>query len=126
MPTRRTFLKQNSMLAVGAWAVGSASFSITEGCSESTAPVAETTYGKLRGRTEERIHVFRGIPYGADTTGKNRFMPPQKPVSWQGVRDANGLGALRAAAIAGQQLLLHPCRPVGHISQVERARIALC
>ncbi len=51
-------------------------------------PVADTTYGKLRGRTEERIHVFRGIPYGADTSGKNRFMPPQKPTAWQGVRSA--------------------------------------
>ena len=87
MPSRRTFLKQNSIVAFGAWAVGTAPFVITEARSEPAAPVADTTCGKLRGRTENGIHVFRGVPYGADTSGKNRFMPPQKPASWQGARD---------------------------------------
>ncbi len=87
MPSRRAFLKQNSMLAAGAWALGSAPFVITEARSEPATPVADTTCGKLRGRTENGIHVFRGVPYGADTSGKNRFMPPQKPASWQGARD---------------------------------------
>jgi para-nitrobenzyl esterase len=49
---------------------------------------ADTTYGKLRGRSEDGIHSFRGVPYGADTSGKNRFMPPQKPAPWRGTRDA--------------------------------------
>lgn len=88
MSSRRTFLKQNSILAAGAWAIGSAPLVITEARAEPAAPVAESTYGKLRGRTENRIHVFRGVPYGADTSGKNRFMPPQKPAPWQGVREA--------------------------------------
>jgi para-nitrobenzyl esterase len=48
----------------------------------------ETSYGKIRGETIEGIHVFRGIPYGGDTSGKNRFMPPTKPQPWAGVRDA--------------------------------------
>ncbi|MEJ2147380.1 MAG: carboxylesterase family protein, partial [Acidobacteriota bacterium] len=51
-------------------------------------PIATTTYGRLRGRTEDGVHVFRGVPCGANTTGKNRFMPPQKPAAWQDVRDA--------------------------------------
>jgi para-nitrobenzyl esterase len=41
--------------------------------------VAKTEYGKVRGFILRDIHQFLGIPYGADTIGKNRFMPPQKP-----------------------------------------------
>jgi para-nitrobenzyl esterase len=28
------------------------------------------------------IYYFLGMPYGADTSGANRFMPPQKPKPW--------------------------------------------
>ncbi|MBN1339279.1 MAG: carboxylesterase/lipase family protein [Bacteroidales bacterium] len=50
--------------------------------------VAETTNGKVRGYILRDIYHFLGIPYGADTTGKNRFMAPQKPESWTGVYPA--------------------------------------
>ena len=44
--------------------------------------IAETVYGKVQGFMLRGIYQFRGIPYGADTSGKNRFMPPQKPDHW--------------------------------------------
>jgi len=44
--------------------------------------VAETTSGKVRGYILRGIHHFLGIPYGDDTSGANRFMPPQKPKPW--------------------------------------------
>lgn len=50
--------------------------------------VANTEYGKVRGFILRDIHQFLGIPYGADTSGKNRFMPPQKPTPWTDVRPA--------------------------------------
>lgn len=53
-------------------------------------PVVETAQGKLRGMTSGGIGVFRGIPYGADTSGPNRFMPPQPVAPWAGIRDALG------------------------------------
>ncbi|MBO0931341.1 carboxylesterase/lipase family protein [Fibrella aquatilis] len=53
-----------------------------------TIAIASTEYGKVRGCILRGIHQFLGIPYGADTSGKNRFMPPQKPASWTDVRPA--------------------------------------
>ena len=44
--------------------------------------VAETKYGKVKGFILRGIYNYRGIPYGADTSGKNRFIPPQPPKPW--------------------------------------------
>lgn len=48
--------------------------------------VANTQYGKVRGFVLRGINQFLGIPYGADTSGKNRFMPPVKPEPWTGIK----------------------------------------
>jgi para-nitrobenzyl esterase len=55
---------------------------------ETTSVTAETTSGKVRGIEVDGIRIFKGIPYGASTAGKNRFMPPVSPAKWTGVRDA--------------------------------------
>ena len=55
--------------------------------------VAQTQYGKVRGYILHDIYQFKGIPYGAPTSGKNRFMPPQKPEPWEGIRNAYNYGA---------------------------------
>lgn len=55
-------------------------------------PVAETAAGKIRGTTAGKVHVFKGVPYGASTAVSGRFLPPAKLQSWVGVRDCLELG----------------------------------
>lgn len=57
-----------------------------------TAPVVETASGKVRGYVRKGIFTFKGIPYADTTAGANRFMPPQKPKSWNGIRSSMQFG----------------------------------
>jgi para-nitrobenzyl esterase len=54
--------------------------------------VVDTAQGKVRGLRSGGIHVFKGLRYGADTAGANRFMPPQPVAPSTGVRDATAYG----------------------------------
>ena len=61
----------------------------------------ETTHGTVRGMANTGIRIFRGIPYGADTAGKNRFMPPRKPAAWTGARNCIGYGPISPQTASG-------------------------
>lgn len=50
--------------------------------------IAQTQYGKVKGYVLHGVYTYLGIPYGASTAGKNRFMPPQPPKPWTGIRPA--------------------------------------
>ena len=80
---RRLFLGTSAAL------IASTAFAAT---GSGAAPVAETAAGRVRGYHDGAIKVFKGIPYGAPTGGANRWMPPRKPASWSGVREATAFG----------------------------------
>jgi para-nitrobenzyl esterase len=63
------------------------------GASDQARPaVVNLQTGKLRGRLERGIYAFKGIPYGENTTGSARFLPPRKVAPWSGIKDAVDYG----------------------------------
>jgi para-nitrobenzyl esterase len=106
-PSRRGFLKGVS-LAVAAVGVGLSREATAQTTVAPSRPasavggsgdsqifhVVETNSGKVQGIANAGIKEFKGIPYGASTGGKNRFMPPQKPTPWTGVRECFGHGQI--------------------------------
>ena len=51
-----------------------------------------THLGDVVGVKESNGSYFKGIPYGADTSGKNRWRSPQEPESWTEAFDASSFG----------------------------------
>jgi para-nitrobenzyl esterase len=54
--------------------------------------VVEITSGKIRGFRRKGIYAFKGVPYGASTSGANRFVAPAPPEPWVGIRNALAYG----------------------------------
>jgi para-nitrobenzyl esterase len=48
----------------------------------------DTASGRLRGRRNDGIETFRGVPYAAPPIGANRFARPAPVTPWAGTRDA--------------------------------------
>src|SRR5215467_1601862 len=48
-------------------------------CSTPRSAVAKTQYGKVRGYVSDGVLTFKGVPYGQNTAGENRWLPAKSP-----------------------------------------------
>jgi para-nitrobenzyl esterase len=81
--TRRVMIG-GSLSVAAAMSVPSPAFAKGAGRTDEAA----TRYGKVRGRREDGIVKFLGVPYAMPPLGKLRFKAPKPPARWSGVRDA--------------------------------------
>jgi para-nitrobenzyl esterase len=104
---RRRFLASTTVAGAGVFLVGNSAFAQ----SRTPGATVQTTAGRLRGYLDANVHVFKGVPYGASTAGAGRFMPPQKPQPWTGVRDAFEWGQRSPQILGGEPAEMIPTDP---------------
>lgn len=109
---------RRSFIAAGGAALGLAAAGPVRAAEDRLFPIVETAEGKVRGVSSGGIAVFKGLRYGADSSGANRFLPPQPVQPWSGVRDAFDYGNI-APQIPGNRrhvyadLILNDLQPGG-------------
>lgn len=54
--------------------------------------VVSTSYGALQGAEHDGISSFKGIPFAAPPVGDRRWLAPEPPEAWTGVRAATEFG----------------------------------
>jgi para-nitrobenzyl esterase len=100
-PSRREALLLSACAGVGAALMGrtspaSAVQPTTQQpghCSTPASAVATTQYGKVRGYLDGGVLTFKGVPYGQNTGGENRWLPAKPPTPWTGERPTLVYGA---------------------------------
>ena len=97
MTDRRSFL---TALGAGCTLLRSARAQSPGGGTTQLFWTVETTSGKVQGIANTGIKEFKGIPYGAPTGGKNRYLPPKKPAAWTGLRECFGHGPVSPQTLA--------------------------
>jgi para-nitrobenzyl esterase len=56
--------------------------------------IVDTNAGKIAGTMERRVFTFKGVPYGASTAGRRRFLPPIPVEPWTKVRYCTDYGPI--------------------------------
>ena len=64
----------------------------------------QTENGRVAGLpgTDARITVYKGIPFAADTSGENRWRPPQPAKDWEGTRECYAFGPIPMQKTPGE------------------------
>jgi len=62
-------------------------------CTTPRSAIARTEYGPVRGYIAGDVFTFKGIPYGDDTGGENRWLPAKPPKRWTDEYHALAYGA---------------------------------
>ena len=79
--------------AMGSDSTKTAAHQAPGNCSTPKSAIAKTQYGKVRGYIDAGVLTFKGIPYGQDTAGENRWLPAKPPKVWEGEYPALIYGA---------------------------------
>uniref|UniRef100_A0A9L0I7J7 Neuroligin 3 n=1 Tax=Equus asinus TaxID=9793 RepID=A0A9L0I7J7_EQUAS len=68
---------------------------VLKASTQAPAPTVNTHFGKLRGARVPLpseilgpVDQYLGVPYAAPPIGEKRFLPPEPPPSWSGIRNA--------------------------------------
>ena len=59
----------------------------------SQSPIIQTTSGKISGTIEDKVEVYKGIPFAAPPVGALRWKAPQPVMPWKDVRTCTAFSA---------------------------------
>ena len=91
---RRSFLSSTAIGTAGMYLGAQAPLSLAQDLRISeVGDTVSTHHGQIRGLMRDGVQQFWGVPYGDNTAGANRFMPPKAPQAWSGIRDAFQIGS---------------------------------
>jgi para-nitrobenzyl esterase len=107
---RRDFIGYGALAGAGLVLDGELSRAWAQSARAPGATV-QTSAGRVRGYVDGGVQVFTGVPYGATTAGAGRFMPPQAPRPWTGVRDAFDWGQRAPGFVGGEPDEMLPTDP---------------
>src|SRR5690554_4911714 len=83
-------MRHSRILALGLLLAGMLTLGCSVTSSSSSEPLVETTSGIIAGDFHAGVFSFKGIPYAQ----AERFMPPQPPAAWEGVRQHTEFGPI--------------------------------
>lgn len=86
------YMNRRQMMVGGVSLLGALQLSSASRAQKATSVETKTKFGALRGKVEDGVAKFLGVPYAEAPVGALRFKAPQPLVPWSDVRDAVAFG----------------------------------